>query len=167
MTGGDFAPLGKEAVTELHKVFDWAEHSKKGTILFVDEADAFLRTGRQNGTMTEDMRNALSAFLYRTGTENSKFMIVLASNIPKSLDAAILDRVDDTVEFELPEHDSRVRLYELYFNKYILGEGSEDEKDKPTPIQIEGFEDSRAVFEKLANLTPGSSMCTSPLPYWF
>ena len=50
-------------------MFDWAEASRKGTILFIDEADAFLRSGREGGTnMSEDMRNCLSAFLQRTGT---------------------------------------------------------------------------------------------------
>lgn len=29
ITGGDFAQLGHDAVTELHKVFDWAENSKR------------------------------------------------------------------------------------------------------------------------------------------
>ena len=43
MTGGDIAPMGREGVTAIHKVFDWASSSKKGVLLFVDEADAFLR----------------------------------------------------------------------------------------------------------------------------
>jgi hypothetical protein len=43
MTGGDIAPMGREGVTAMHKVFDWASSSKKGVLLFVDEADAFLR----------------------------------------------------------------------------------------------------------------------------
>ena len=30
MTGGDVVPLGKEGVTTMHKVFDWADTSKKG-----------------------------------------------------------------------------------------------------------------------------------------
>ena len=30
MTGGDVVPLGKEGVTAMHKVFDWANTSKKG-----------------------------------------------------------------------------------------------------------------------------------------
>merc|ERR1719499_608960 len=67
VSGGDFAPLGANAVTELHKLFDWAESTKKGMILFIDEADAFLRKGRADqATMSENMRNALSAFLFRT-----------------------------------------------------------------------------------------------------
>ena len=43
MTGGDIAPMGREGVTAMHKVFDWASSSNKGVLLFVDEADAFLR----------------------------------------------------------------------------------------------------------------------------
>ena len=32
MTGGDVVPLGKEGVTAMHKVFDWASTSKKGYV---------------------------------------------------------------------------------------------------------------------------------------
>lgn len=42
MTGGDVAPLGADAVTRLHELFDWAQSSKKGMLLFIDEADSFL-----------------------------------------------------------------------------------------------------------------------------
>ena len=30
MTGGDVVPLGKEGVTAMHKVFDWANINKEG-----------------------------------------------------------------------------------------------------------------------------------------
>ena len=43
MTGGDVAPLGRDAVTAIHKVFDWSQTSRRGLLLFIDEADAFLR----------------------------------------------------------------------------------------------------------------------------
>ncbi len=42
LSGGDVAPLGGGAVTQLHDTFDWAERSRKGLLLFIDEADAFL-----------------------------------------------------------------------------------------------------------------------------
>lgn len=42
MTGGDVAPLGPQAVTKIHQLFDWSKKSKKGLLLFIDEADAFL-----------------------------------------------------------------------------------------------------------------------------
>jgi ATPase family AAA domain-containing protein 3A/B len=42
MTGGDVAPLGSQAVTKIHQLFDWAKKSRRGLLLFIDEADAFL-----------------------------------------------------------------------------------------------------------------------------
>jgi len=43
MTGGDVAPMGREGVSAIHKLFDWSSTSRRGLLLFVDEADAFLR----------------------------------------------------------------------------------------------------------------------------
>ena len=37
------SPLGKEAVTELHKLFAWSQRSRNGIVIFIDEAEAFLR----------------------------------------------------------------------------------------------------------------------------
>lgn len=122
LAGGDVAPLGKDAITELHKVFDWSENSRKGTLLFIDEADAFLRkrgTGG-DGMMSEEQRNALSTFLYRTGTPSNKTMIVIATNEPTTVDSAILDRMDEAVEFGLPEATERERLFEQYFDELIV-----------------------------------------------
>lgn len=71
LTGGDVAPMGRDGVTAIHKVFDWASTSRKGLLLFVDEADAFLRK-RSSVTISEDLRAALNAFLYRTGEQSNK-----------------------------------------------------------------------------------------------
>ena len=43
MVGSDIAPLGPLAVTELNSLFDWAENQTNGMVIFIDEADAFLR----------------------------------------------------------------------------------------------------------------------------
>ena len=101
LTGGDVAPLGRDGVTEIHKVFDFANASEKGLLLFIDEADAFLRK-RSSTMMSEDQRNALNAYLYRTGEPTKKFMIVYASNQPEQFDWAVNDRIDEMVEFDLP-----------------------------------------------------------------
>lgn len=37
MSGGDVGPLGKDAVTELHRLFQWAQQSSRGLLLFIDE----------------------------------------------------------------------------------------------------------------------------------
>lgn len=119
MTGGDVAPMGRDGVTAVHKLFDWANTSRKGLILFVDEADAFLRK-RSSEAISEDLRATLNAFLYRTGDQSDKFMMVLASNTPEQLDWAINDRLDEVVEFALPGLQERERLVRLYFDKYVL-----------------------------------------------
>lgn len=121
LTGGDIAPLGRDAVTELHKLFDWAQTSRKGLLLFVDEADAFLQSRERNlQSFSEDQRNALNAFLFRTGTESDHFMMVYASNQPAQFDEAVLDRIDEMVEFGLPGDAERRRMIAMYMDKYLL-----------------------------------------------
>eukprot|EP01039_Chlorochromonas_danica_P006414 gene6414-7071_t len=149
MTGGDIAPLGKDGVTEIHKIFDWASTSRKGVLIFVDEADAFLRK-RSTERISEDMRNALNAFLYRTGEASDKFMIVYASNQPEQFDWAINDRIDEMVEFGLPSYNERVRMIGQYIEKYLKNpiKGS---------VQISLFDYDIELVESIAHATEGFS----------
>ncbi|KRZ33212.1 ATPase family AAA domain-containing protein 3 [Trichinella pseudospiralis] len=116
MTGGDVAPLGRHAVTEIHKLFDWASTARRGLVLFVDEADAFLR---RRDSASEHTRAAFNAFLYRTGDQSRHFSLVLATNRPEQFDWAVNDRLDEMVEFSLPALDQCQRLLLLYFERYI------------------------------------------------
>lgn len=158
LTGGDIAPLGRDAVTELHKLFDWAKTSRRGLLLFVDEADAFLQS-RETSRLSEDQRNALNAFLFRTGTESDQFMMVYASNQPAQFDEAILDRIDEMVEFGLPGVDERRRMIAMYIDKYLLNppgrftrkvvtEGIGDAEIEQVVIETDGF--SGRAISKLA-----------------
>ncbi|KAF4694721.1 ATPase AAA domaincontaining protein [Perkinsus olseni] len=118
MCGADVAPLNEMAVTELHNLFDWVKKSRRGVLLFIDEADAFL--GARTAGMGEHMRNALTTMLYHTGTPSSQFMLVLATNRPGDLDAAVLDRIDESVEFGLPDTIERHMLCRMYYEKYVV-----------------------------------------------
>lgn len=149
MTGGDIAPLGRDAVTEMHKLFDWAQASRKGLLLFVDEADAFLRR-RNTEHISEDMRNALNAFLYRTGESTDKFMLVYASNQPEQFDWAVNDRIDEMVPFGLPGREERLRMINLYMKNYLL-----EPPGKAKIIKVEGIEDSH--LQDVAQETDGFS----------
>lgn len=149
ITGGDIAPMGKEGVTALHKVFDWGATSKKGLILFVDEADAFLRK-RTETQMSEDMRSCLNAFLYRTGESSKSMMLVMASNRPDHLDWAINDRLDEMVEFPLPGLEEREQLLQLYYKIYVADLAEKGD------IQIEEF-DSDSVLSDIAARSEGFS----------
>eukprot|EP00937_MAST-01D_sp_MAST-1D-sp2_P000014 g14.t1 len=118
MSGGDVGPLGSDAVTQLHALFDWAKASPRGLLLFIDEAEAFLAS-RARRAMSEAQRNALNALLYQTGEQSSSFMLVLATNRPGDLDAAINDRVDEALSFPLPGLPQRAAMLKLYYHTYI------------------------------------------------
>ncbi|EJK72353.1 hypothetical protein THAOC_06126 [Thalassiosira oceanica] len=145
LTGGDIAPLGRDAVTEIHKLFEWAKTSRKGLLLFVDEADAFLQS-RETSKISEDQRNALNAFLYRTGTESDQFMMVYASNQPSQFDGAVLDRIDEMVEFDLPGEHERRKMIAQYIEKYLLNPPGRWAK-KVSTVDIGDDEIERVVKE--------------------
>ncbi|XP_051895163.1 ATPase family AAA domain containing 3 [Pristis pectinata] len=151
MTGGDVAPMGREGVTAMHKVFDWAATSRRGLLLFVDEADAFLRK-RATEKISEDLRATLNAFLYRTGEQSNKFMLVLASNQPEQFDWAINDRIDEIVNFGLPGLEERERLVRLYFDKYVLKPATEGKQR----LKVAQFDYGKKCSE-IALVTDGMS----------
>ncbi len=117
MVGSDIAPLGPLAVRELNKLWDWAEMSTNGMIIFIDEADAFLRE-RRSAEMSEFMRHTINSFLYRTGTPSDNVLLVLATNSPEQLDEAVHDRVDEIVAFKLPSLPERRTMLYHYLVMY-------------------------------------------------
>lgn len=149
LTGGDLAPLGADGVTQIHKVFDWASTSRRGLLLFIDEADAFLRK-RSSEHISENLRSMLNAFLHRTGEQSNKFMLVLASNTPEQFDWAVHDRLDEMVEFSLPGRDERERIVRLYFDKFVLQPVTERR------FKLDQF-DYGALCSRVAEMTEGMS----------
>merc|ERR1711871_260246 len=170
MTGGDVGPLGAQAVTDLHEIFKWAKSSSRGLVLFIDEAEAFLGS-RSRSNLTEHMRNALNALLYQTGDQSENFMLILATNRPSDLDTAILDRVDETVFFNIPEEKERVKLSHQYFDEHLLKRTPPIPTNifgtarnfvnnvavssglRPRMIKIEGFDNEDRVSQALNYLT--------------
>jgi ATPase family AAA domain-containing protein 3A/B len=86
-------------------------------ILFIDEADAFLRS-RKSAEMSEYMRHSINSFLYRTGSPSEKVIIVMATNCPEDLDEAIHDRIDEIVSFGVPTEKERELMLFHYIVKF-------------------------------------------------
>ena len=91
-------------------------------------------------------------------------MLVLATNRPGDLDAAVTDRVDDAVMFGLPDEPARKRLMEVYFEKYVTKAGEDAPRRafgllagrKGARIEVgEGF--TEEYFDELAARTAGFS----------
>lgn len=122
LSGGDITPLGEDAVNQLHALFNWAKRSKKGLLVFIDEAEAFLSSRTNSygdGSNDSNLRNALNALLYQTGTPSQHFMMVLATNRPEDLDSAVLDRIDVSLHIGLPAEQQRIDLIGLYLKLHI------------------------------------------------
>lgn len=127
MVGSDIAPLGPLAVKELNTLFDWAEKQNNGIILFIDEADAFLRN-RKSPEMSEYMRHTINSFLYRTGSPSDNVIVVMATNAPEQLDDAVHDRIDEIIGFGLPSVNERKTMLFHYLVKYCQPPQSTTEK---------------------------------------
>lgn len=161
MTGGDVAPLGSQAVTKIHQLFDWAKKSNRGLLLFIDEADAFL-CERNKTYMSEAQRSALNALLFRTGDQSKDIVLALATNRPGDLDSAVADRIDEVLEFPLPGEDERFKLLKLYLDKYIAQAGSRKPglfshlfQKQQQKIEIKGLTDD--ILREAAAKTDGFS----------
>jgi ATPase family AAA domain-containing protein 3A/B len=135
MSGGDVGPLGKDAVTELHALFRWAKSSSTGLLLFIDEAEAFLGS-RSRSAMSEELRNALNALLYQTGTQSYSFMMVLATNRAEDLDSAVIDRMDESLFLGLPQPDLRKHLVAQYFKIYVDSFTADSRRSKESRLNL-------------------------------
>lgn len=145
MSGADFSQFKKgEGIVELHKLFDWAKNSKKGLLVFIDEADSFLRDRR---VLSNEEKNLLNAFLSRTGANDEKVIFVFATNYENELDPAVLSRIHKKIEFALPEQDERIKILNLYLEKYIANDEREIVKEnKKIKMFIEIPEDVNSDF---------------------
>ncbi|XP_055118621.1 ATPase family AAA domain-containing protein 3C isoform X2 [Symphalangus syndactylus] len=151
MTGGDVAPMGREGVTAMHKLFDWANTSRRGLLLFVDEVDAFLRK-RASEKISEDLRAIQHTFLNHTRQRSNKFMLVLARCHPEQFDWAINACIDVMVHFDLPQLEERERLVRMYLDKYVLTPATEGKRH----LKLAQFDYGRKCLE-IARLTEGMS----------
>lgn len=151
-SGGDVGPMGRTAVSHIHKIFDWSQTSRRGLLLFIDEAEAFL-SDRRSGQVSEELHQVVDAFLNRTGEQSDRYMFVLSTNLPEQIDKAVEDRIDEEIEFEIPSLDERKRLVRLYFDKYVLEPAS---TGKRRGMKVEEF-DYGVLCDKIAQMIEGFS----------
>lgn len=163
MSGGDVGPLGADGVTALHALFRWARTSDTGVLIFIDEAEAFLAS-RSRTKLTEHMRNALNAFLYQTGSPTHSFLLVLATNRAQDLDEAVLDRVDETLYFDVPATPERRLLVRLYYEMYVASLANKKMSEfllsllsLPAPLSLDKDLRDDDIFESATLATEGFS----------
>lgn len=98
-----------ETEKNLNQVFDEAE--KGNVILFFDEADALFTKRTEVNDSNDKYANAETAFLLQK-MESYSSITILATNLMTSFDPAILRRLTYTIKFELPDKETKKKLWE-------------------------------------------------------
>lgn len=90
--------------------FDLA-HKLRPCILFVDEMDNFLRNGGTDAALMDTIKaEFLALWEGISTTEDSKVLVVGATNRPDRIDGAILRRMPLAIELPLPNTESRLDI---------------------------------------------------------
>ena len=106
-----------ETAAKLRQIFD-ATHKSRGVYLF-DEFDAI---GSHRGLTndTGEIRRVLNSFLVMIEQDNSRSIIVAATNHPGILDRALFRRFDDVLEYELPEAAQIAELLRIQLGRLAV-----------------------------------------------
>lgn len=125
MSGGDLAQYIKrgEHVTELNKLMDkmnlsWRPWSARPWILYIDEADSLCRN--RSEIPSAELLELQNALLNRTGTQSTKFMLILSTNRMEDMDEAILTRLDHKIYIGPPAESERFKIIKSYLPQFFL-----------------------------------------------
>ena len=136
-------------IAAIDRLFNWAEKSKKGLIIFIDEAEAFL--AERDRTKVKEENQLVTHFLSRTGEGSSKFMLIFATNKPEVLDEAIRRRTQRSIELGLPAKPEAAKILRLYRDKILL----DKEHNIPELIDSVKVNLSDEAIEQLAEKLKG------------
>ena len=102
-----------ESESRLAEIFEAAQ-AMGSVILFIDEVDS-LATSREGG-LHEATRRILSTLLRKIDSFESdgEVLVICATNRKKDLDPALISRTDLSIRFELPDAETRMKIFQRY-----------------------------------------------------
>lgn len=102
-----------ESESRLAEIFEAAQ-AMGSVILFIDEVDS-LATSREAG-LHEATRRILSTLLRKIDSFESdgEVLVICATNRKKDLDPALISRTDMCIRFDLPDADTRSKIFQRY-----------------------------------------------------
>lgn len=106
-----------ESIAKLRLVFD-AMRDFRAVYLF-DEFDS-IGTSRSAGNEVGEIKRVLNSFLLQIEKDDSRSLIIAATNLPESLDVALFRRFDDIIQFPLPSEEEINQLFELELTGFDL-----------------------------------------------
>ena len=105
------------ANNELRALLTWAKKSKKGLIVFIDEAE-LLFEHRKLPTASKMAHDFTNTFLSLISDQSQKnVLFIFATNHPFKLDDAVINRIGTSIEFALPIAAEREKILSMYLVK--------------------------------------------------
>lgn len=99
-----------ETASNIRKVFDYARNDS--WLIFFDEFDAIARS-RNDSTEHGEIKRVVNAFLQQIDNYKERSLIIAATNFEQSLDYAIWRRFDETIRFDMPTNEEKIKLFEM------------------------------------------------------
>jgi SpoVK/Ycf46/Vps4 family AAA+-type ATPase len=106
-----------ESIAKLRLVFE-AMHDFRAVYLF-DEFDS-IGTSRSAGNEVGEIKRVLNSFLLQIEKDDSRSLIIAATNLPEALDSALFRRFDDIIQFPLPSEKEIHQLLTLELTGFNL-----------------------------------------------
>ncbi|HCT64212.1 MAG TPA: AAA family ATPase [Lachnospiraceae bacterium] len=104
-----------ETASNIRKVFDYAKNDS--WIIFFDEFDAIGRS-RNDSSEHGEIKRVVNAFLQQIDNYHGRALVIAATNFEQSLDYAIWRRFDETIQFNMPTNDEKIKLFILKMKRF-------------------------------------------------
>ncbi len=104
-----------ETASNIKKVFELAKNDS--FVIFFDEFDAIGRS-RNDTTEHGEIKRVVNTFLQQIDSFKGRSIIIAATNFEQSLDYAIWRRFDDTLRFDLPSNQEKLKLFSLRLKQF-------------------------------------------------
>ncbi|HTM06625.1 MAG TPA: AAA family ATPase [Patescibacteria group bacterium] len=114
-TGGAFFQEGA-GIVAIDELFDFAERSNRGLVIFIDEADSLFVDRALLKPGSEEHR-IVNHFLNRLGQASNRFLLIAATNHKVVFDKAMARRIQELVYMPLPNQQTREQLIVLKYNE--------------------------------------------------
>ena len=99
-----------ETSSNIRKVFEYAKNDS--WVIFFDEFDAIGRS-RSDASEHGEIKRVVNAFLQQIDNYKGRSLIIAATNYEQSLDYAIWRRFDETIRFDMPTNEEKLKLFFL------------------------------------------------------
>lgn len=135
-----------ETPKNIAKAFEFA--SEQDAVLFFDEADSFLGKRLESVTQSTDTAVNLTRSVMIVQLSSYEGIVIFATNLIRNYDPAFISRIRWKVEFDLPDEEARVKIWQAQIPSKLPLERSVNFEELAKQFdQISGRDIKNAVFQ--------------------